>query len=158
MSYTLNVKESGNALSVFTSYNFETVILAMMLVDKKTNNVIAVEKTNSLESVDTSEEDVSMSENDIISFIEIPNLDQGVYELKIFVMKALFLPTKLFKTCLNFDFQLEYVTLNGFSESSNQYEILSVYPSEVKKLPKNRNFHMEVKFNKPLDIDSMVSN
>jgi hypothetical protein len=51
ITYDLKVDQSGNALSIFTSYNFETVMLALTLKDTKTNNIIALEKLASLEEI-----------------------------------------------------------------------------------------------------------
>ena len=36
MKYKLKIEESGNALSVIASYSFESVALAMTLIDVKT--------------------------------------------------------------------------------------------------------------------------
>lgn len=111
MKYQLNIQRSRNAISVMASYNFESVSLAMTLVDKKTNNIIAVEKIGSLEDINTDNDEITM-DNDMISFIELPSIDEGMYELQILVMKSLFLPTVQYKTCLNFDLTLEYVSRN----------------------------------------------
>lgn len=48
----------------------------------------------------------------MLTFIEIPNIPAGLYELQILVVKGLFLPTKKFKTCITFDLVIEYITIN----------------------------------------------
>ena len=99
ITYDLKVDQSGNALSIFVTYSFETVMLAMTLKDANTNNIIAVEKLASLEEITNDQKDLSM-ENDFISFIEVPKIDAGTYRLEILVMKGLFLPTQKFNTCI----------------------------------------------------------
>jgi hypothetical protein len=159
MKYQFNVQRGGNALSVMASYDFETVQLAMTLIDSKTNNVVAIEKISSLEDIDTKGDEITM-DNDMITYIELPSIDEGLYELQILVMKSLFLPTIKYKTCLNFDLTIEYVSrnLNMNEDSLQQYEVLRVFPSQVKNVNIEKGGKMEVKFSQPLNIDNMIQN
>lgn len=80
MKYQLNIDESGNSLSILASYNFESMQIPMSLIDKKTNNIIAIENVVSLEDVQ-GDDDVISLDNDMVSAIEIPSLNSGAYEL-----------------------------------------------------------------------------
>ena len=92
MKYRIKVEESGNALSVMATYSFEFVVLALSLVDLKTKNILAIEDIATLEDLQAGLEAESM-DDDMVSFIEVPKLDAGEYELQILVMRSLFLPT-----------------------------------------------------------------
>lgn len=48
LTYQLKIDNPGNALSIFTSYNFESVMISLTLLDISTNNVIAIEKVGTL--------------------------------------------------------------------------------------------------------------
>lgn len=50
----------------------------MSLIDKKTQNVIAIETFASLEDIDTQIQEVSLT-NDFLSYIELPSIDKGEY-------------------------------------------------------------------------------
>ena len=145
MTYQINVQSSGNALSAFTSYNFETVGLAMTLIDSKTKNIVALEKTSSLEDVSSAGQEFSL-DNDMITYIEVPKIEAGLYELQIHVMKSLFLPTHKFATCLNFDLTVEYVSRQIYQDDSPLYEVTRIFPTES-TLVKDKSQRMAVKFN-----------
>jgi hypothetical protein len=72
-------------------------------------------------------------------------------------MKGLFLPTKKFKTCLGFDLTIEYVS-RSLKSSDDSYEILSIFPNQVKKVSRKRAGKIEIKFNKPVTIDDLINN
>lgn len=85
--------------------------MSLTLRDRATENVIAVEKYESLEDYEGDTEDSIFSlDNDMVSYIEIPSVDVGDYDLEILVRKFLFLPSKKDRTCLNFDLFIEYVS------------------------------------------------
>ena len=51
LSYQIKVAESGNALSIITSYSFAQTMLSLSLINKKTGNIVAIEKLASLEDI-----------------------------------------------------------------------------------------------------------
>ena len=91
----INIMDSGNALSVISSFNFEGLFLKMSLKEKTTKKVIANERFTSLEDVIESgaemQQAIIMSENNMLSLIEIPSIPRGTYSLEISVNKFLFL-------------------------------------------------------------------
>lgn len=150
MKYQLNIVESGNALSILASYNFESMQIPMSLIDKKTNNIIAIENVVSLEDVQGEDEVISL-DNDMVSAIEIPSINSGAYELQVLIQKSLFLPTKAYRTCLNFDFTLEYIarTISKEQEISQDlaYEVITVYPAKLKRIRPTAKGKVDVRFN-----------
>lgn len=48
LTYQLKIDNPGNALSLFASYNFESVMISLTLLDTTSNNVIAIEKVGTL--------------------------------------------------------------------------------------------------------------
>jgi len=101
----------------------------MSLRDSKTKNLIANEKLTYIEDLDAEEGTISgnLENNDMISYIELPQVEPGMYELTVAVDKGMFLPRKGIKTCLNFDITVEHVAVRGASEE-NRYEVVSVMP------------------------------
>lgn len=91
MSYQLKVEESGNALSVIAAYNFGSVMLSLALYDEN-KMLVAKEKQASLEDIEQ-QADAFELDNDMTSYIEIPALNEGLYEMQILIRKFLFLPT-----------------------------------------------------------------
>jgi hypothetical protein len=155
----LKVTEPGNALSVITSYSFEVMSLALTLRDKKTNNVVAVETYSSLEDVEGDDTSMFNMQNDMMSYIEVPNMEEGDYELEIWVRKSLFLPSKQLKTCLTFSIFIEYVarsTRDGSLSSNSDYEVIMVMPQKLSEMKPESKSKIEVKFNKPLDMDDLA--
>jgi hypothetical protein len=61
------------------------------------------------------------------SYVEIPWIQAGRYRLEIVLRRSLFLPTKMYPTCLAFNLMVEYVARQG-KANDNQYEVLAVYP------------------------------
>lgn len=123
MKYAFKVADDNNALSFITSYNFASVILWMNLVDAKTKKVLAIEKTSMLEEI-VDNKDVISLDNNVASYIEVPYVKKGDYELQILISKAQFLPSQGQTTCINFDLTLEYIVrTNSLSSGlSNDFE------------------------------------
>ena len=90
----------------------------MSLRDVKTGNIVAIDELGSLQDIQ-SESAVFSQEKDFISYIEVAELEAGMYELEILVLKALFIPTKNYQTCLTFDFVLEYVSRSTIRADSD---------------------------------------
>ena len=76
MYFNYNIRNSGNALSVIVSYPFSQVAVSMALFDDTSGSVVKVDRTSSLE---THAVHGLSSDNDMATFIEIPNLDAGNY-------------------------------------------------------------------------------
>lgn len=122
----------------------------MSLVDVKTKNILAIEDIETLEDIQSGLEDASMDE-DMVSFIEMPKIPAGDYELQILVMRSLFLPTKEFPTCISFDLSIEYIVRSiskqqalSVNSGSPTYEVLSVYPARLKKLTTQKKGKIDV--------------
>jgi hypothetical protein len=49
LRYELNIKESGNALSVVATYPFGSMGMSMALIDQSNGDVIELDLTSSLE-------------------------------------------------------------------------------------------------------------
>jgi hypothetical protein len=83
------------------------------------------------------------------SFIEIPSLPKGTYELQILINKSLLLPTNKFTTCINFDLTLEYIVNKepSFTPDNEQYEILSVFPANIEKMSRHGKTKIDLRFN-----------
>lgn len=77
MLIDIQISEPNNALSVISTFNFETTFVSMFV--KSQNKTIAKEKHFSLE--DYSEESPSLidSESNMMSVIEMPNINKGFY-------------------------------------------------------------------------------
>jgi hypothetical protein len=65
LSYQLKIEESGNALSIITSYGFAEMMIAMNLISEENRHIVEIERITSLEESGT-----EISENDMVSFIE----------------------------------------------------------------------------------------
>jgi hypothetical protein len=61
----LKIEESGNALSIITSYGFAEMMIAMNLISEENRHIVEIERITSLEESGT-----EISENDMVSFIE----------------------------------------------------------------------------------------
>ncbi|CDW81429.1 laminin subunit alpha-like [Stylonychia lemnae] len=157
--YDLSVTRGGNALSAIASYSFEELAVELSLTDKKTSNVIAIETFGSLEDIDTQIKDMTPT-NDMVSYVEIPNLEAGDYTLQIMIQKGLFLKKSVNDiACIGFDFTLEYVARSGSSASDEnaELEVVSVMPlkQQIKRLLERRKFKVQVKFNRDVDINNL---
>lgn len=95
-------------------------------------------------------------EQDMLTFIEVPKIEAGLYEIQIMVVKGLFLPTKRFQTCLTFDLVIEYVGVSQNKPDDPSYQILSVFPAKANKMKPRKGTKIEVKFDKDLQIDDLV--
>jgi len=62
------------------------------------------------------------------TFVEVPSLPAGNYLIEIALKRSLFLPTKNYKTCLNFDLVVEYISRSHNTKDDGKYEVLSVRP------------------------------
>lgn len=131
------------------------MVLGMSLIDTKTKNVLAVETIGSMQDIELETSSINL-EDDMLTYIEIPNIDAGMYEIQILVVKGLFLPTKKFETCLVFDFVIEYVTRPRSIESSPSYQVLSVFPTNSNSLRKTKGKKIEVKFDRDVNLDDLI--
>jgi co-chaperonin GroES (HSP10) len=81
MKYALTVERGGNAMSIITTYSFESMGLSLTLYNKKTGDIVAVEKYTSLEDIEGDNNGIVSSSSDMMSYLEVPNLEAGEYEL-----------------------------------------------------------------------------
>jgi hypothetical protein len=81
MKYALTVERGGNAMSIITTYSFESMGLSLTLYNKKTGDIVAVEKYTSLEDIEGDNKGIVSSSSDMMSYLEVPNLEAGEYEL-----------------------------------------------------------------------------
>lgn len=103
------IRNGDNALTILATYPFSEMQMAMRLVDDKTGGVVSKQRTSSLEGEKHSSKVISLK-NDMVTFIEEPRIQSGMYTLEIMIPKAAFLPSKEHNTCLNFDLVVEYVS------------------------------------------------
>ena len=104
-TFDLTFKNSG-VFSAFASYRLSDLTLYMTLVRTSDGTEIAVDVT---ELLDTVYDDVNVAgADDMLSFIQIPSLEAGDYQLQIIVPKGHWTYTRQFETCLNFRVVLEY--------------------------------------------------
>ena len=110
-------------MSVIVGYSFEKLIVQIALRDLKTGNIIATERIASLEDIETSEttdlsktSPITSQTADMLSFLELPTIQQGDYDLELTFLEAFFLTnpssssSKASHTCLDFDLNVEYVS------------------------------------------------
>ena len=130
----------------------------MAIRDTRTKNVIAINSFSYLEDIVT-ESDLlygSYKNLDMLSFIEIPSIIPGDYELEIVVDKGMYLPKQGVNTCLNFDFAIEHVAIKGDAQDSNRYDIVAVLPAQQDHLTNTSTMKVEVKFNKHLVLEDLI--
>lgn len=71
------MRNSGNALSIMTTYAFSNMALSLALIEQSTGNVIKLERLSSLEA-DGEDTNSPLSElHDTSSYIEVPSLAAG---------------------------------------------------------------------------------
>ena len=113
----LNVKEAG-VFSAILASDFSDMFAYMSLRKKGTSEIIAVDKQYMLDEVINSSDheadtlstvETSHEENDHLTSIEITNLPEGEYELRIRIPKAFWTNPKTADTCLDFTFMMEYI-------------------------------------------------
>lgn len=138
---------------MITAYSFEEIVLSLALVDKKTNNVVALHKHSSLEDIDALQNTISF-ENDMVSYIEARELYAGAYRLEIRILKSLFLQRKGVVTCIGFDLMIEYVPISPYA-NGDQFEIVSVIPYHSESLNKDKVFKVQLEFQKEFQITSL---
>jgi hypothetical protein len=92
------------------------------------------------------------------TYVEIPALAAGNYELEIALQKSLFLPTKVFPTCLGFNLVLEYIVRDkNHATDDGMYEVLSVRPLAIEQLLPSDETVIEVNFDKDVILDDLVN-
>ena len=92
------------------------------------------------------------------TFVEVANLNSGNYYIEIALQRSLFLPTKNFRTCLNFDLVVEYVSRSkNAKDRDGMYEVLSVFPLTLEELQTDHEKVIEVEFDKAIVLDDMVN-
>jgi hypothetical protein len=116
LSYSLDVRSPGNALSVVATYPFSEVEMTMALYDEKTGVLAQPDSTSSLEGDKESGTPLSTA-SDMATYVEVPWLDSGRYRLEIILRRALFLPTIHYPTCLAFGLVVEYVARAPLSQA-----------------------------------------
>ena len=112
-----------------------------------------MEDIATLEDIQNGLEDASM-DDDMVTFLELPKIAAGEYELQILVMRSLFLPTREFTTCISFALSIEYIVRSiskqqalSTTGSGPTYEVLSVIPPRLKKLSSDKKGKIDVQFN-----------
>jgi co-chaperonin GroES (HSP10) len=81
MKYALTVERGGNAMSIITTYSLESMGLSLTLYNKKTGDIVAVEKYTSLEDIEGDNKGIVSSSSDMMSYLEVADLEAGDYEL-----------------------------------------------------------------------------
>ena len=154
LTYKLSVEQSENALSILATYPFARMAMQMSLIDESTGDIVQLERTSSLQGA----RPASHEHNDMATYIEIPALEAGNYELEIALQKSLFLPTKVFPTCLGFTFVLEYIVRDKHHPADDgMYEVLSVRPLAIEQLLPSDETVIEVNFDKEVILDDLVN-
>lgn len=98
--------EGGNVFSAFASYRLADLTLYMSLTRVDDNKLVAVETS---EVLDTVYDDVNKAqEQDMLAFLQVPNMQAGSYELTVSVPKGHWTYTRNFETCLGFKLVTEY--------------------------------------------------
>ena len=92
----------------------------------------------------------------MISYIEVASLDSGAYDLEILIPKSAFLPTKEYKTCVSFDLSVEFVSRSVRDTDTDKYEVIAIMPSKFDNLKTEHPMKIEVKFNREVDLDSLM--
>lgn len=90
------------------------------------------------------------------TFVEVASLPAGNYLIEIALKRSLFLPTKNYKTCLNFDLVVEYISRSHSAQDDGKYEVLSVRPLFLDDLTTDHQKVIEVDFDKKVVLDDMV--
>jgi len=155
MLYKINIRSSGNALSLIATYPFSQVAVSMALFEEGSGNIIKLERTSSLETHAV----VGLSsDNDMATFIEIPSIDAGSYTLEIVMRRALFLPTKQYPTCLTFTLVAEYVHRDDKGTAADgKFEVFAVFPMTETKLLPDSEKTIEVDFDRDFAMDDFVN-
>ena len=92
------------------------------------------------------------------TFVEVADLNSGNYYIEIALQRSLFLPTKNYKTCLNFDLVVEYISRSkNAKDGEGMYEVLSVFPLSLDDLQTDHEKVIEVEFDKNIVLDDMVN-
>jgi len=155
LSYPLDVRSSGNALSIVATYPFSELELSLALFDEKTGRIIQVERTASLEGERESGTALSAA-SDMASYVEVPWLEAGRYRLEIAVRRSLFLPTSRYPTCLAFGLVVEYVARPQGRRDDGMYDVLAVFPLSLQHLDPYEERVIEVMFDREVSLDDLV--
>lgn len=166
--------ESGHAISIFTSNQFTNSDTTLTLKHKN-GRVVAVDKTAMLgeveETVETFTESKSknavslkpdLESRDMMSYIELNEIEAGDYTLKIGVPIAFFLKSSKFDTCLDFDLVVEYVSRQktadeGEDDEDLPLQMIGISPVGAKDLTLNDKLSLQVIFDKQVDSRSLAS-
>lgn len=154
LSYTIDVSQAGNALSILTTYPFSEVDLSLSLYHEQTGALAATERSSSLEG-DKGASGALATVDDMATYLEVPWLDAGRYRLEIILRRSLFLPTKKFPTCLAFGLVVEYVVRSQSSDKS-MYEVLSVVPFHQNAIDPKSEYVIDVHFDRRVVLDDLV--
>jgi len=80
LRYDITVESSGHALSIVATYPFSSLVPSLTLYDKSTDEDIELERTSSLEGVEHRQMEITRDQ-DMATYIEVPSLDKGNYQL-----------------------------------------------------------------------------
>jgi hypothetical protein len=154
LTYKLSIEQSGNALSLLTTYPFAKMAMEMTLTDESTGDIVELERTSSLQGTRPSKHE----RNDMATYIEIPEIDAGNYELELLIQRSMFLPTNVFPTCLEFTFVIEYIVRDKHHhDEDGMYEVLAVRPLNIEQLLPSDETVIEVNFDKEVVLDDLVN-
>jgi hypothetical protein len=81
LTYKLSVEQSGNAMSILTTYPFAKLAMQMSLTEESTGDIVQLERTASLQGSRPSKHE----RNDMATYIEIPAIEAGNYELELII-------------------------------------------------------------------------
>ena len=79
----------------------------------------------------------------MVSYIELPQISAGEYELELIIDKSLYLYQRKSPSCLTFDLSLEHVAIRHNSDAA-RYEVLTVIPSIVEHINPNASSSLKI--------------
>lgn len=82
LTYDIEVRQGGNALSILTTYPFSELDLSLSLYDARTGKLAATEKSSNLED-DSASHGVIKEVDDMATYIEVQWLQEGTYRLEV---------------------------------------------------------------------------
>jgi hypothetical protein len=174
MTLDLDVTEDGGVFSVIAMTDFSDLNVFLSLSDSA-GRVVAIEKTNMLDSVQTNNDqglnndESSAAEapgsRDMLHSIELPELNQGKYKLKIGLPRAYWIKQQKFETCLSFDFIMEYMQRRSAAQTADDddgqrkaYTVVAVAPSEKRDLKLGSTMALTVMFDSLIDTRQLAAN
>jgi hypothetical protein len=156
LHYSIAISGSGNALSIVTTYPFSELQMTMRLLDSS-GDMLQSERTAPLED----KVQLTKSKPDMASYIEEPDIDDGLYTLEISIPRASLLPTTEFATCVDFNLAIEFVHKNSRpgatpTELANMpFDVLAVRPLQMMDLWKSEERIITVHFDRPVSLDDL---